>query len=92
MYAWEGSFERKILEIREKEVKMLKQIAYINTAVSFLWTAAPFLVNIYLHSFLLRYTFINLQHKNIVFVNKTTKIIMMLNISKMLEELSLVDG
>lgn len=46
MYAWETSFERKILEIRDREIKLLKSIAYINTSVSFLWTSAPFLVNI----------------------------------------------
>ncbi|XP_065206736.1 multidrug resistance-associated protein 1-like [Planococcus citri] len=46
MYAWETSFERKILEIREKEIKLLKSIANINTSVSFLWTSAPFLVSL----------------------------------------------
>lgn len=46
MYAWENSFEKKITDIRNSEIKMLKKAAYVNTAISFVWTTAPFLVRI----------------------------------------------
>ncbi|KAJ0175661.1 hypothetical protein K1T71_008820 [Dendrolimus kikuchii] len=44
MYAWEPSFEEQILKIRNKEMKVLKQAAYLNSATSFIWSCAPFLV------------------------------------------------
>nr|XP_026483252.1 multidrug resistance-associated protein 1 isoform X3 [Vanessa tameamea] len=44
MYAWEPSFEDQILKIRNEEMKVLKQTAYLNSATSFIWSCAPFLV------------------------------------------------
>ncbi|KPI96774.1 Canalicular multispecific organic anion transporter 2 [Papilio xuthus] len=44
MYAWEPSFEDQILKIRNKEMVVLKQTAYLNSATSFIWSCAPFLV------------------------------------------------
>ncbi|CAG9578809.1 unnamed protein product [Danaus chrysippus] len=44
MYAWEPSFEGQILKIRNKEMNVLKQTAYLNSATSFIWSCAPFLV------------------------------------------------
>ncbi|XP_068632707.1 multidrug resistance-associated protein 1 isoform X1 [Battus philenor] len=44
MYAWEPSFEDQILKIRNKEMAVLKQTAYLNSATSFIWSCAPFLV------------------------------------------------
>lgn len=45
MYAWEPSFEEQILKIRNEEMKVLKQTAYLNSATSFIWSCAPFLVS-----------------------------------------------
>ncbi|XP_022900245.2 multidrug resistance-associated protein 1 isoform X2 [Onthophagus taurus] len=44
LYAWEPSFEDQILAIRTKEMKVLRQAAYLNAGTSFLWSCAPFLV------------------------------------------------
>ncbi|XP_045534710.1 multidrug resistance-associated protein 1 isoform X1 [Papilio machaon] len=44
MYAWEPSFEDQIHKIRNKEMIVLKQTAYLNSATSFIWSCAPFLV------------------------------------------------
>lgn len=44
LYAWEPSFEKQILNIREKEIHVLKQAAYLNAGTSFIWSCAPFLV------------------------------------------------
>ncbi|KAL0880786.1 hypothetical protein ABMA27_001981 [Loxostege sticticalis] len=53
MYAWEPSFEEQILKIRNKEMHVLKQTAYLNSATSFIWSCAPFLV-----TFLTFFTFV----------------------------------
>lgn len=44
LYAWEPSFEEQILKIRNKEIKVLKEAAYLNAGTSFIWSCAPFLV------------------------------------------------
>lgn len=46
MYAWEPSFEDQVLKIRNKEMIVLKQTAYLNSATSFIWSCAPFLVSL----------------------------------------------
>ena len=45
LYAWEPSFEEQILKIRDKEIKVLKEAAYLNAGTSFIWSCAPFLVH-----------------------------------------------
>lgn len=47
LYAWEPSFEDQVLKIREKEVKVLKEAAYLNAGTSFIWSCAPFLVRFF---------------------------------------------
>ncbi|XP_069809504.1 ATP-binding cassette sub-family C member 3 isoform X3 [Dendropsophus ebraccatus] len=44
LYAWEPSFSQKVLEIRRKELNVLKKSAYLNALSTFAWTSAPFLV------------------------------------------------
>ncbi|KAL1463596.1 hypothetical protein WDU94_015336 [Cyamophila willieti] len=46
LYAWELSFQEQILRIRAKEIKVLKEAAYLNAATSFIWSCAPFLVSL----------------------------------------------
>ncbi|CAH1713407.1 multidrug resistance-associated protein 1 isoform X3 [Aphis gossypii] len=46
LYAWEPSFEQKVLDIRGKEIKVLRTAAYLNAATSFIWACAPFLVSL----------------------------------------------
>lgn len=45
LYAWEPSFEQQILKIRNKEIQVLKEAAYLNAGTSFIWSCAPFLVS-----------------------------------------------
>ncbi|CAH1646738.1 unnamed protein product [Spodoptera littoralis] len=59
MYAWEPSFEDQILKIRNKEMNVLKQTAYLNSATSFIWSCAPFLV-----TFLTFFTFLITDPEN----------------------------
>ena len=44
LYAWEKSFQQKVLDIRQSELSALIKAAYMNAFTSFLWTSAPFLV------------------------------------------------
>ena len=47
LYGWEVPFIRKISTIRDMEIVQLREISYINTISSFLWTCAPFLVSFF---------------------------------------------
>ncbi|CAJ0955155.1 unnamed protein product, partial [Mesorhabditis belari] len=44
LYAWEKSMEQMVLEIRMKEIAVLKKLAYLNAATTLSWSCAPFLV------------------------------------------------
>ena len=44
MYAWEASFEQQVLDIRNREIKVLRKTAYLNAGSSFIWNCAPFVV------------------------------------------------
>ncbi|VDL80145.1 unnamed protein product [Nippostrongylus brasiliensis] len=44
LYAWEKSMENAISKIREKEINVLKKLAFLNAATSLSWACAPFLV------------------------------------------------
>jgi hypothetical protein len=45
LYAWEIIFIRRINEIRDKELKCIRQAAILNTIVRAIWTFVPTLVN-----------------------------------------------
>uniref|UniRef100_A0A8R1XX01 ABC-type glutathione-S-conjugate transporter n=2 Tax=Onchocerca volvulus TaxID=6282 RepID=A0A8R1XX01_ONCVO len=45
-YAWEKSMQNLVLEIREKEIAVLREIALYNAAISLTWSCTPFLVAI----------------------------------------------
>ncbi|NXR75548.1 MRP1 protein, partial [Pycnonotus jocosus] len=44
LYAWELAFREKVLEIRQKELQVLKKSAYLAAVGTFTWVCAPFLV------------------------------------------------
>lgn len=46
LYAWEPSFQDKILELRNKELDILKKYAYLQAFSTFSFTCAPFLVTL----------------------------------------------
>ncbi|WAR06335.1 MRP1-like protein [Mya arenaria] len=46
LYAWEPSFEKKILEVRNKELNVIKKAAYLGAVSTFFWSSAPFLCNV----------------------------------------------
>ena len=49
-YAWEPSFENKLLQLRNTEVKILRKMAYYRVGVNFGWNCAPFLVSFQMYS------------------------------------------
>lgn len=44
LYAWENSFRDKVLAIRQKELNVLRKMAYLGALSTMAWTSAPFLV------------------------------------------------
>ncbi|XP_033988993.1 canalicular multispecific organic anion transporter 2 isoform X3 [Trematomus bernacchii] len=44
LYAWENSFKKKVLDIRQKELDVLRKTAYLGALSTMAWTSAPFLV------------------------------------------------
>ena len=46
LYGWEPSFEDQVNGIRNKELTILKNLAYLSAGTSFIWTCAPFLVSL----------------------------------------------
>ena len=44
LYAWEPSMEESVRNIRQKEINILKRIAYWNALSTLTWSSAPFLV------------------------------------------------
>ncbi|KAL5019772.1 hypothetical protein ScPMuIL_002664 [Solemya velum] len=46
LYAWEPTFEDQVSEIRNKELNVLKKVAYLNAFSSFTWACAPYLVTL----------------------------------------------
>ncbi len=46
LYAWELSFQEKVLGIRREELRILKKSAYLNATTMFTWICAPFLVRV----------------------------------------------
>ncbi|XP_060795614.1 ATP-binding cassette sub-family C member 3 isoform X2 [Neoarius graeffei] len=44
LYAWELSFKEKILQIRQKELSLLRKSGYLGALSVMAWTSAPFLV------------------------------------------------
>ncbi|KAL9964378.1 hypothetical protein ACROYT_G028009 [Oculina patagonica] len=44
LYAWEKSFMSKVSEIRQRELRQLRNAAYLNASFAFTFTCAPFMV------------------------------------------------
>ena len=44
LYAWEPSFEKKVQDVRDKEIAVIRKGAYLNAVNTFFWTSAPFVV------------------------------------------------
>ncbi|KAL7635871.1 UNVERIFIED_CONTAM: hypothetical protein RMT77_013688 [Armadillidium vulgare] len=78
LYAWEPSFEEQVLNIRKKEVKVLKKAAYLNAGTSFIWTCTPFMV-----TFVMFLTYVLSDPLHILTPDKVFVSITLLNIMRM---------
>ncbi|GFS09919.1 multidrug resistance-associated protein 1 [Elysia marginata] len=59
LFAWEKSFEQRILAVRELELKKLLYSGYVMTVINFSWTGAPFLTSMITY---LTYVYISEDH------------------------------
>ncbi|XP_035215555.1 multidrug resistance-associated protein 1-like [Stegodyphus dumicola] len=75
LYAWESSFIKEIMKLRNKEVASLKAQAYLNGAVTFAFACAPFLVS--LASFA---TFVLIDSNNVLDANRAFVSLSLFNI------------
>ncbi|KAK4305327.1 hypothetical protein Pmani_022778 [Petrolisthes manimaculis] len=64
LYGWESAFETQVREVRGKEIKLLRQSAYMMAGTNFIWSCTPFLVS--LASFA---TFVYLSPDNVLDAN-----------------------
>ncbi|RXG67820.1 Multidrug resistance-associated protein 1 [Armadillidium vulgare] len=78
LYAWEPSFEEQVLNIRKKEVKVLKKAAYLNAGTSFIWTCTPFMV-----TFVMFLTYVLSDPLHVLTPDKVFVSITLLNIMRM---------
>ena len=62
LYAWEKSFQQRILEIREEELRVLKKSQYLNAGSAISWFMAPYLVS--------RFMAVKCQHISILRLSK----------------------
>lgn len=47
LYAWEPSFEDNVLQVRNEEMRILRKTAVYSAGTYFVWTMAPFLVQLF---------------------------------------------
>ncbi|XP_033149992.1 LOW QUALITY PROTEIN: multidrug resistance-associated protein 1 [Drosophila busckii] len=75
LYAWEPSFEKQVLDIRDKEIATLRSTAYLNASTSFLWSCAPFLVSLVTFA-----TYVLIDENNVLDAQKTFVSLSLFNI------------
>uniref|UniRef100_A0A8D1H6G2 Multidrug resistance-associated protein 1 n=1 Tax=Sus scrofa TaxID=9823 RepID=A0A8D1H6G2_PIG len=46
LYAWEPSFLKQVEGIRQNELKLMRQVAYLHAISTFIWVCTPFLVTL----------------------------------------------
>ncbi len=46
LYGWEPSCEKRIGDVRDKEINILTNLAYLSAGTSFIWSCAPFVVSL----------------------------------------------
>lgn len=61
LYGWEPSFLKKLADIRAKEVKEIKHMAYLNSISNLMWSWAPNLVSLATY-----YTFVFSDSRNVL--------------------------
>ncbi|XP_032086464.1 multidrug resistance-associated protein 1-like isoform X2 [Thamnophis elegans] len=75
LYAWELAFKRKVLEIRQEELKVLKKSAYLAAIGTFTWVCAPFLVALSTFA-----VYVSVSEKNILDAQKAFVSLALFNI------------
>ncbi|XP_012683657.2 ATP-binding cassette sub-family C member 2 [Clupea harengus] len=75
LYAWEPSFEAQILAIRDKELVLMKKIAYYSSVATFIFSTAPALVSLATFA-----VFVSVSSENILDAEKAFTSISLFNI------------
>uniref|UniRef100_A0A3B3U9L9 ATP binding cassette subfamily C member 3 n=1 Tax=Poecilia latipinna TaxID=48699 RepID=A0A3B3U9L9_9TELE len=75
LYAWENSFKEKVLDIRQKELIVLRKTAYLGALSTMAWTSAPFLVALTTFA-----VFVTVDEKNVLDAEKAFVSLSLFNI------------
>ncbi|KAK3559875.1 hypothetical protein QTP86_026191, partial [Hemibagrus guttatus] len=75
LYAWELSFKEKILQIRQKELSVLRKSGYLSALSVVAWTSAPFLVSLTTFA-----VYVNVDKSNILDAEKAFVSLSLFNI------------
>ncbi|CAH1406921.1 unnamed protein product [Nezara viridula] len=75
LYAWEPSFQERILKIRKKEANLLKKTARLKAVITFMWASAPFLVSLVTFA-----TYVLIDENNILDTSKAFVSLALFNI------------
>jgi len=78
LYAWESSFEDKVLGIRSKEITQLKMINYLSAVANALFNLTPFLIQ-----FTMFLTYVLVSDQNILTEDKVFVSISLMNLLRM---------
>ncbi|XP_051958404.1 ATP-binding cassette sub-family C member 3-like [Xyrauchen texanus] len=75
LYAWEISFKEKILQIRQKELNVLRKAAHLSALSTMAWISAPFLVALTTFA-----VFVNVDKENVLDAEKAFVSLSLFNI------------
>jgi len=78
LYAWESSFEDKVLNIRNREITQLKMINYLSAVANALFNLTPFLIQ-----FFMFLTYVLVDEENILNEDKVFVSISLMNLLRM---------
>ncbi len=78
LYGWEKSFMAQILDIRDKEIHVLKKTGYLGAMINFIWISIPFLITLLCFA-----TYIFMGDGNILTPDKAFVTLSYLNIMRM---------
>ncbi len=78
LYGWEESFMQQILDIRNREIRVLKKSAWLSSMISFVWNNVPILFTLAAFT-----TFIFIDDENILTADKAYVSISYVNILRL---------
>lgn len=77
LYGWEQSCQKRVADIRDKEINILRNMSYMSCVNSFVWTCAPFVVSLVTFA-----TYVFMDENNVLDSQKAFVSLALFNIMK----------